>query len=249
MPRKERLVIPGIYHIINRGVERRSIFLKNDDYNYFLDLLLLIREKYKLIIHSYCLMKNHYHILLETKEENLSQAIQYLNNKYAKYFNKTYKRVGHLWQGRFHSYALYDDAHFWIVTKYIERNPIKANIIHDISTYIYQSYYQLQNEGKYLDLLVGSKIYDMTIREYNDYVCSELIIDAIDIVYKSPKVMIVNNEIKLLTKRLETFFNLDKDINRNRNIFKAYDYGYSKSEIAFFLELNPSSVSRIVSSR
>ena len=93
------------------------------------------------------------------------------------------------------SYALYDDAHFWIVAKYIERNPIKANIV-----------------------------------------------------YKSPKVITVDGKLKVLSKRIETFFEMDRDINRNQNMYKVYNYGYTKSDIAKFLEINPSTVSRVISS-
>ncbi len=82
-------------------------------------------------------MTNHYHILLETKEENISQVIKFLNSFYSIYFNKKYKRSGHLWQGRFPSYYLYNEAHFWIMAKYIERNPIKAKIVNDINNYKY----------------------------------------------------------------------------------------------------------------
>jgi DNA-binding NarL/FixJ family response regulator len=87
----------------------------------------------------------------------------------------------------------------------------------------------------------------MTYDEYADYVSSEMDIDAIDIVYKSPKLIIKEDgKLKVLSKRLETFFEHDRDINRDENIKKAYQYGYTKSEIADFLELNPSTVSRII---
>jgi REP element-mobilizing transposase RayT len=106
MARKERITEPGCYHIINRGVERRNIFLEPNDYVFFMSLLHKLIKDFNITIHTYCLMTNHYHILLETKEPNISKAIQYLNNKYAKYFNKKYNRVGHLWQGRFSSYYI-----------------------------------------------------------------------------------------------------------------------------------------------
>lgn len=246
MPRKERITEPGIYHIINRGVERRDIFNEHSDYAFFLELLLKLSKDYDVIIHTYALMTNHYHILLETKQNNLSKAIQFLNDKYAKYYNKKYTRVGHLWQGRYKSYALYDDAHFWIVAKYIERNPIKANMVNDINLYNYQSFFEWKNRSKYYELINNSKIFDMTLLEYEEYIATDLEMDAIGIVYKSPKTIIIDNKFKLLSKRLETFFELDRDINRDENIKKAYEYGYTKTEIANFLNLNPSTVSRII---
>jgi len=246
MPRKERYSEPGIYHIINRGTERRDVFLEPQDYEYFLELLIVSVKTFDIIVHSFCLMTNHYHLLIETKQHNLSKTMQYINDKYAKFFNKKYLRVGHLWQGRFKSYPLFDDAHFWIVAKYIERNPIKVNMVKDISTYKFQSFFLWKYNYAYKELLNDSKIYDMTLKEYEDHISTDLDIDAIDIVYVSPKLKVTENTILLLTKRLETFFEFDRDINRNENIKKAYEYGYTKSEIAKFLSLNHSSVSRIV---
>ena len=200
MPRKERITEPGIYHIINRGVERRDIFNEHTDYEFFLELLLKLSKDFDVIIHNYALMTNHYHILLETKKNNLSKAVQFLNDKYAKYYNKKYNRVGHLWQGRYKSYALYDDAHFWVVAKYIERNPIKANMVQDVNLYNYQSFYEWKNRSKYYELLNDSKIFNMTLLEYEEYITTDLEMDAIDIVYKSPKVLIIDNKFKVLSK-------------------------------------------------
>ncbi|MEN4045913.1 transposase [Sulfurimonas sp. NWX367] len=246
MPRKERYAEPGIYHIINRGTERRDIFLEPEDYDYFLFLLTKAKKDYTLTHHAFCLMTNHYHLLLETHEHNLSKVMQFINDKYAKYYNKKYTRVGHFWQGRFKSYPLFDDAHFWIVAKYIERNPIKAKMVTEVKNYKFQSFFQWKYDYIYLTLLENSKIYDMTLSEYENYIQSEQDIDAIDIVYKAPKLTTVNGKLKMLTKRLETFFNFDTDANRNENIKKAFDYGYTKSEIAKFLSLSHSSVHRIL---
>ena len=96
MPRKTRITEAGYYHIINRGVERRNVFLESADYNKFLDLLLDMKRTYDITIHTYCLMTNHYHILLETVEPNISEAIKFLNSFYSVYFNKKYKPKKHL---------------------------------------------------------------------------------------------------------------------------------------------------------
>ena len=246
MARKERYIEAGIYHIINRGVEKRSIFLESEDYEFFMDLMLKMNKDFYIYTHSFCLMTNHYHLLLETIKPNISKAIQFLNDKYAKYFNKKYNRIGHLWQGRYKSYILFDDAHFWIVAKYIERNPIKANMVNNVSSYKYQSFFQWKYRYDYYSILENSKIFDMTLEEYTGYIETDLDIDAIDIVYDSPKLILLDDKMKVLSKRLETFFEFDRDINRNENIKRAFKYGYSKSDIANFLSLNPSTISRIV---
>lgn len=247
MPRKERYQEAGHYHIINRGVERRNIYLEPEDYEFFLDLLLKLSKDYQIIIHAFCLMTNHYHLLIETKQINLSKAVQFINDKYSKYFNKKYTRSGHLWQGRYKSYPLFDDAHFWIVAKYIERNPIKANMVTQVELYKYQSFFQWKYKHNYFSLLENSMIFDMTYDEYADYISTDMDMDAIDIVYKSPKLITTKEgKLKVLSKRLETFFEQDSDINRDDNIKKASEYGYTKSEIADFLKLSHSTVSRIL---
>lgn len=238
MARKDRITEVGFYHIINRGVERRNIFLEPEDYEKFLDLLHDMKKNYNITIHAYCLMTNHYHILLETTRPNISEAIKFLNSFYSMYFNKKYKRSGHLWQGRFASYYLYDDAHFWVVAKYIERNPIKANMVKEIANYEFQSFFQWKYKHNYYALLENSKIFDMTLYEYEDYINTELEVNALEIVYASPEIVFRDGEMRVLKKRLETFFEQDRDINRNQNIKKAFEYGYTKTNIANFLNLS-----------
>lgn len=246
MPRKERITEPGFYHIINRGVERRNIYLEAEDYDFFVSLLTKLSKDYNVIVHSYCLMTNHYHILLELKEANISKAIQFLNDKYSKYFNKKYNRSGHLWQGRFASYFLYDDMHFWYVVKYIERNPIKANIVKQIDQYKYQSFFQWKFKLEHYTLIKNSKIFDMTLLEYEEFISSDIQEDVLEKIYMSPKYIKKDGKMKILYKRIEVFFEEDRDINRNRNMKKAYEYGYTKADIANFLSLNHSTVSRVI---
>ena len=135
MPRKPRVEYPGYHHIINRGVAQGDIFLKDDDYVKFLELLKHTSKIYNFKVHSLCLMTNHYHLLIETKSENLSLLARQINSKYAQYFNKEYKRVGPLWQGRFKSWFVHDEHYLETLVRYIEQNPIKANITQDIGEY------------------------------------------------------------------------------------------------------------------
>jgi REP element-mobilizing transposase RayT len=88
MARRPRIEISGYYHIVNRGVERRVVFYDKDDFEYFLSLLSDCCEKFNITLHNYCLMNNHYHLLIEVKEGNLSKFMRYLNSIYAIYFNK-----------------------------------------------------------------------------------------------------------------------------------------------------------------
>ncbi|MGB3751901.1 MAG: transposase [Arcobacteraceae bacterium] len=246
MPRKERITHPGFYHVVNRGVERRNVFLDGDDFDKFLSILYKVCKQYSISLHAYCLMTNHYHLLIETKEPNISDAMKSLNSLYSIYFNKKYKRSGHLWQGRFASYYLYDDVHFWYVAKYCERNPIKANMVKQIDQYKYQSFFQWKYKLEHYALIKDSKIFDMTLVEYEEFISSEIQEEILEKIYMSPKYIKKDGEMKILYKRIETFFEEDKDINRNNNIKKAYEYGYTNTEIAEYLKLSFNTVKNVI---
>lgn len=244
MPRPLRITEPGYYHVINRGVERRIVFQDEEDYDIFIKIIKDITKEYKIKLHAYCLMNNHYHLLIQTTKTNISDALRYLNSTYSFLFNKKYHRSGHLWQGRFFSNYLYDDEHFWIIAKYIERNPIKANIVKDVKHYKYQSLFQYLYNYKHFDMLQDSKILQMSKDDYLGFINSEMSEEYLQKVYTEPKKIVRDDDIVILTKRLEDFFENDRDINRIKNIKKAYDYGYSKSDIANFLNMSRSTISR-----
>jgi len=211
-----------------------------------MELIENILEKFTIKLHAYCLMTNHYHLLIETTDENISKAIQYLNGSYSIYYNKKYRRTGHFWQGRYLSYYLYDDIHAWIVVKYIERNPITAKMVKNIDDYPYQSFYQWKTKDKYFKLLHDSLILDMTLEEYERYIYHEMKEEEFIQIYTTPKIVTKDGKMRVLSKRLETFFEEDRDINRNENIKKAWEYGYSKVEIARFVGLSVRMIRKIL---
>lgn len=212
-----------------------------------MELLGNMLEKFNIQLHAYCLMNNHYHLLLETTDENISEAIQYLNGTYSMYFNRKYKRTGHFWQGRYLSYYLYDDVHAWVVAKYIEQNPITAKMVGQIEVYPYQSFFQWKNRAKYFKLLENSLIFNMTLEEYERYIYEEMKEEEFLQIYATPKIVTRDGEMRVLYKRLETFFEEDRDINRNINMKKASLYGYSNVEIARFVGLSVRMVGKIIS--
>ena len=136
LPRTNRI---GLYHVINRGVEKRPIFLDDPDRLRFLTLVDEQKAVFDYNVIAYCLMSNHYHLLLEMKAENLSFALKRLGQDYAQYFNRKYNRVGSLWQGRFKSWLVYDEKYLRVLIKYIECNPIKKGITSRIGEYPWAS--------------------------------------------------------------------------------------------------------------
>ena len=246
MPRKKRLKINGSYHIVCRGVERRNVFLDADDFDIFLNLLNEVTIKYGITVHSFCLMTNHYHILVEINEQsNLSESMRILNSTYAMYFNKKYKRTGHLWQGRYGSFLIYNSAHFWYVTKYIERNPIKAGIVTKIEYYKYQSFYQWKYNQSYIHLIANSNIKQMSLAEYEEFINSDLSDEEVINIYNIPKLIIKDSQVQKLELSLGYFLE-NKEQLRNQNIKKAFDYGYKISAISKYLNLSHTAISKII---
>ncbi len=126
MARPLRIERPGgRYHITARGNERKSIYRDQPDYHHFLELLGEATERFGLRAHAYVLMPNHFHLLVETPEANLSRALQWLNVSYSVWFNRRHRRVGQLVQGRFKSIVVEDHAGWQEVARYVHLNPVR----------------------------------------------------------------------------------------------------------------------------
>lgn len=148
------------YHVLSRGNEKKEIFRDEQDHYKFLELLARMVERFQLEIHAYVLMKNHYHLLIHTKEGNLSRAIQWLGVSYSVWFNRRHQRIGHLFQGRFKSFLIEDERYFTAVCLYIHGNPLRACLINHILDYkwsSYQGYVDERREASWLttELVLG----------------------------------------------------------------------------------------------
>ena len=129
MARPLRIAIPGgLYHVISRGNDRQHVYLDDPDRRTFLELLAATVDRYRLLCHSYCLMGNHHHLLLETPRANLSLAMRQLNGLYAQRFNRRYGRCGHVFQARFRAILIQKESHLLRTARYIVRNPVRARI-------------------------------------------------------------------------------------------------------------------------
>lgn len=141
MTRPLRVEYPGaFYHVINRGNAGGDIFKSLRDREKFLECLEAATSRFSIRIHTYCLMTNHYHLLVETPEANLSRAIQWINVSYAVYFNFKRDRRGHLFQGRFKSILVDADEYLKHLSRYIHLNPVRAKIVESASDYQWSSY-------------------------------------------------------------------------------------------------------------
>lgn len=130
MARQLRIEFNGaFYHITSRGNLRERIFFDDGDRRTFLEILKRTKERYGYLLHTYVLMDNHYHLLIETPKANLSQIMQNINTSYTVYINKRYQRSGHLFQGRFKGTIVDKDAYLVTLSRYIHLNPVRAKLV------------------------------------------------------------------------------------------------------------------------
>jgi putative transposase len=130
MPRLARIVVEGYpHHVTQRGNNKQNTFLENEDYRIYLELFENYRAKHNLGVIAYCPMPNHVHIsVLPESTDLLAKTFRSCHMRYAQYFNKKYKRVGHLWQSRFYSCPM-EEIHLYSTMKYIENNPVRAKLV------------------------------------------------------------------------------------------------------------------------
>jgi len=141
MARKLRIQLEGgVYHVISRGTNREDIFKDDRDRLRFFDILDYTVQKHKWIIYSYCLMNNHYHLLIETPLANLSKGMHLLNSVYCRKFNRRHGRVGTLLQERFRSLLVTTQSYLLELTRYIVLNPVRARFVEKPQEWTWSSY-------------------------------------------------------------------------------------------------------------
>ena len=141
MARPLRLEHEGaLWHVTSRGNERKNIFRSDADRLLFLALLAEAVKRFRWVVHVYTLMSNHFHLVIETPERTLSRGMQWLNGRYAQKFNKRHKRVGHLFQGRFHGELVQKDSHLLELARYVVLNPVRAGMVERPEDYRWSSY-------------------------------------------------------------------------------------------------------------
>ena len=141
MARPLRIEFPGaVYHVTSRGNARQRIFHGERDNRKFLEILGDAIERYAWLCYAYCLMENHYHLVIETPAPNLSQGMHYLNGAYTQAHHRQHQTVGHLLQGRFKSIIVDKDHYLLELTRYVALNPVRAGIAGDPQEWPWSSY-------------------------------------------------------------------------------------------------------------
>ena len=280
MARPLRIEFPGaLYHITSRGIDRRSIFLDDSDRMVFLKTISLIVERYHCEVHSYCLMNNHYHLLVETPKGNLSKLMMQLNSIYAQYFNIKNKRVGPLFQGRFNSILIERDQYLLEVSRYIVLNPVRAGIVKEPGEWRWSNYLYTTGEAKPPGFLTTvwtlsqfSKDKKKAIELYKSFVSSginskfpkeelvgQLILGSEGFIRKISSYVsskrgkdfreIPRKQKMSIEPVLDEIFQKEMRSGKSRDeiIYSVYhENNYSQKEIADYLNLHYTTISRII---
>ncbi|MEH6517315.1 MAG: transposase [Halioglobus sp.] len=159
MSRPLRIEFEGaLYHITARGNERKSIFRSSNDRERFLEMLAYSCERYQWLCHAYCLMGNHYHVVIETPLGNLSKGVAYLNGCYSQYFNGAHRRVGHVFQGRYKSILIEKQSYLLELSRYVVLNPVRASMVRRPQEWPWSSYRGTAGVSKPHDCLTAEWI-------------------------------------------------------------------------------------------
>lgn len=162
----------GIYHIMLRGLDRRNIFLDEEDKIKFMEKIMMAKERGKFELYGYCLMDNHVHLLLKENGEDIGTSIKRITVGYVGWHNNKYGRTGHLFQNRYMSEAVENESYFLTALRYIHQNPVKAGLVQKAEKYSWSSFKQYilayQGQPGFIDPQLAMD-YFPTIEEFTDY--------------------------------------------------------------------------------
>lgn len=220
MARLPRIVVPGLpLHIIQRGNNRLPVFFTEEDYRYYLDTLTEASHQHGCAVHAYVLMTNHVHLLMTPgAKDSVSYCMQALGRKYVRYINDSYGRTGTLWEGRFKSALVDTERYLLTCYRYIELNPVRANMVTLPGVYQWSSYRSnamghhddlLSPHDKYIELGVDSKMRQQTYRQLFSCHADE---DKLNMVREATQAgTIIGNEMfkqkitRMLKRRVDIF--------------------------------------------
>ena len=274
MARPLRIEFPGaLYHITVRGNNKKNIYIDDSDRWNWMSVFAEVAERYNWACYSYCLMNNHYHLLVQTAEGNLSQGMRQLNGVYTQRFNRSHGRVGHLFQGRYKAILVQRDAYFLELCRYIVLNPVRAGIVPSAEEWPWSSYQYIirqQQSPAWFHcnklLLKFASDRGEAVSEYVDFVSRGVGLPSVwdrlrNQIYLGDRNFIEAmqhqmpeksdvGEVPALQRRpapQSISLYAQHAASRDHAIYKAYSSGgYTQRELAEFFGLHYSTVSRVV---
>jgi len=276
MTRPLRIEFKGaVYHITSRGNAKQAIFLTEKDFADFLGVLCQVVKRYHFILHAYCLMNNHYHLLIETPYGNLSRGMRQLNGLYTQRFNQRHKRVGHLLQGRYQAILVDKDNYLLELCRYIVLNPVRAGIVKDPRDWKWSTYratigYDPGIPGLTTDWILSQfgKERKAASNRYQAFVLSgikaesplkaikgQLFLGQENFIENIKHLMRGKEKLKEITREqryiarpaLNEIFKLKDKKSKDQVIYEAHlQYGYTLKDIAEYIGVHYSTVSRAI---
>jgi len=280
MARPLRIEYEGaVYHITARGNEKKPIFKDDGDRLLFFDIMNQTKKRYNWLCHAYCLMTNHYHLVIETPDGNLSKGMWQLNGVYTQAFNKRHKRVGHIFQGRYKAILIQKESHLLEVIRYAVLNPVRAKLVQNPEEWRWSSYRSTSGKERAekfitIDWILtqfdsGRKVAQ---KKYCEFVSEGKMKESIweevrgqsllgddKFIEKVLRHVKGKEQIKEIPKKqryvgrpgLEALFtDIKTKQQRNRNIIKVVkEYRYSQKEVADYLKMHYSTISRLINEK
>lgn len=255
MPRKKRTMSrTGIYHVILRGINQYIIFEDDRDSAYFLTLLKKMHQKHGFVIYAYCLMNNHIHLLLQTKDlHHLAQIMHNLETCFVRWYNAKYKRVGHLFQGTYRSFPIENANGFLRCIRYIHNNPVRAGIVDNPNDYKWSSselYFMLPpTTDSFVNTEDACALYG-TRSSLLQFLCEKE--DDKNLFHTKPSQPNINDDVAQQMvldytgcTTLKDFPNLDKD-TKNACIKDLYNEGLSLRQLSRLCYIPKTTIERII---
>ncbi len=176
----------GIYHVMMRGIDKRDIFIVEEDYEKFLSYIEKAKEKRDFSIFAFCLMTNHVHLLIKEGDEEIGNTIRRINVGYAQYHNRRYGRTGHLFQNRYQSEPVEDDKYMLTVLRYIHQNPLVAGMVGSIDDYKWSSFKDYHKKRSSIVDCDYVMEYFSDVEEFKDFNSAKNDDECLE--YKEPKI-------------------------------------------------------------
>ncbi|MBL1140950.1 MAG: addiction module toxin RelE [Proteobacteria bacterium] len=274
MSRPLRIEYAGaVYHITSRGNARSNIYTSDTDRKEFIKIITQTCERYNWHCYAWCLMSNHYHLVIETAEANLSRGMRHLNGVYTQTYNRTHKRVGHLFQGRYKAILVEKESYLLEVVRYVLLNPVRANITKTAGQYRWSSYRAMIDKAEApqwldKDWILGhygkrqstaQKNFIQFIREGKkqsplwENLRQQLYLGDEQFINKLQSKQVQDKDLSEITKEQRQCISkpidyyIKKYDHRDEAIYKAYKEGaHSQKEIADYFKLHYSTVSKII---
>jgi REP-associated tyrosine transposase len=277
MARPLRIEYDGaLYHVTSRGNERKPIFRDDTDRKLFLKILSQVTDRFNWLCHAYCLMNNHYHLVIETPDGNLSKGMRQLNGVYTQVFNRRHHRVGHLFQGRFKGILVQKESHFLEVCRYVVLNPVRAKTVKHPIEWTWSSYRATGGKSPILSCLKVDDILShfgqrrgMAQEKYREYVREGIGVTSLWENLEAQSLLGLEGFAEALREHVtgkETIQEIPKGqrflgrlslkklfestkgkARRDRMIGTAVkEHGYSQMEVARHLKLHYSTISRLM---